>query len=163
MSIVMNCLDKEQTVAVGGNHFTFAPHQMKYFSNQNVAESLAKLRRDQGFMLMPESMEHLGLLKEAQFDKIVTPEEKEQIISIRREGIENYCRRLRELIYNATVSLQRDIDRAGLKYDARVEMTNTDIERLRELNKYQKAKQDHTQKKLDEIKELEKSLAISKG
>ena len=158
MALIMNCLDKEQTTIVGGAHFSFGPHQIKYFSNPEIAANIAKLRKEDGFMRLPDELDHLGMLKPEQFEKVVTPEDKATITAVRQEGVENYCRRLRELIYNATVSVQKDIDMKGLKLDARTLATKKDLERFKELAKYQKSKNDLEQKQLDEIKELEKQI-----
>ena len=159
MPIIMNSLDKEQTVRVGGNDFTFKPRQLKFFHSQNIARALARMRAEDGIVELPTELEHLAHLKEEHFESVVTAEEKEIIEKHRLQGVESYCRKLRELHRNATVSLQMDIDKTGAKYDARIHATDADLQRLEELAKYQKSKNDGEQRRLDRMKELEKQVA----
>lgn len=159
MPVIMNCLDKENVTQIGGSHFSFKPRQLKYFHDKNIAATIDRIKRDEGFMLLPDSLEHLALMKEDQAAKVITDEEKAIIDEKRKEGVNIYCKRLRELIYNATVSVQRDIDRAGYKYDARVEANRSDLNRLEELAHYQSGDLDQDQKLVDRFKELEKKVA----
>ena len=159
MPVILNCLDKENTVQIGGNHFTFKPRQLKYFHDKNLAGAIDRLKREDGFISVPDSLEHLALMKEDQAAKVITDEDKAIIDERRKEGINTYCKRLRELVYNATVSVQKDIDRAGYKYDARIEANRSDLTRLEELAHYQAGNLDQDQKLVDKFKELEKKVA----
>lgn len=160
MPAIMNCLDEANECRVGGNTFQFKARQIKYFHDRGIATAIGRLKGDEGFIALPEDLEHLAHLKEDMFDKVVTPEEKVTIEEKRKEGVSSYCKKLRALIYNATVSLQKDIDKAGYKYDARTEATNEDLKRLETLSKYQTANLDLDQEKVEKFKKLEK-LALS--
>ncbi len=159
MPVILNCLDEPNTCVVGGNHFQFKPGQLKYFHDINIASLISRIKASDGFIALPDELEHLSHLKEEMMAKVITPEEKAIIEEKRKEGINNYCQRLRELIYNATVSLQKDIDVRGYKYDARVEATKADLKRLETLAKYQSEHLDLEQKRVDTFKELEKKVA----
>ena len=161
MPAVLNCLDKENKCTVGGNTFTFKPGQLKYFHDRSIATAIDRLKRDDGFLMVSDDLEELAHLKEDIFEKVITSEQRAAIAEKRVEGIANYCKRLRDLIYNATVSLQRDIDVSGRKYDARVEATKADLNRLKELAHYQASKNDEEQQTLDEFKKLESQVAKS--
>lgn len=164
MPTVLNCLDEEKVIKVGGIFYTFKPGQMKFFHNNNIARALTRIYGEQGFVGVPEHLDHLSHLNEANFDKIVTAEEKEEIAKLKEQGIEQYCKNLRRLIFNATVSVQKDIDISGAKYDARIEATDADIKRLEDLAKYQKSKSDSDQRRIDRMKELEKTVGpVLKG
>jgi hypothetical protein len=164
MPTILNVLDKTNTVVIGGNHFTFKPGQLKYFHDAGIAAAIDRIKKEEGFIMVPESLDHLAMVSDDMKAKIITEADKELIESKRKEGIDIYCRRLRSLIYNATVSIQKDIDRAGYKYDARVEANSADIERLKELAKYQNQELDQDQRTLEQFKELEAKVAkTSKG
>src|SRR5258708_7450067 len=105
MPVILNCLDDEQTTVMGGSHFTFKPMQLKYFSDSHIAKSIGRLRADDGFIELPEEFESLALLKPELFEQVITQEQRDIIAEKRKEGIDNYCRKLRSLIYNATISL----------------------------------------------------------
>ncbi len=159
MPTILNALDEEQTTVMGGSHFTFRPGQLKFFSDKHIARSIASLRSEDGLIELPEEFDALSMLKPELLEQIITPEQREVITESKKRGVENYCKKLRSLIYNATVSLQRDLDRANFKYDARVEATDQDIRNLEKLAKYQKSKNDSDHKRLERFKELEKQAA----
>lgn len=160
MPTILNCLDKDNTCMIGGNHFQFKARQIKFFQNEGIAGAIARLKGDDGFIRLPDEFDDVSMhVKEANRELAMTPELKVILEEKRKEGINAYCQNLRRLIYNATVSLQKDIDRAGYKYDARVEASKADLDRLRELAKYQQSDLDQDQKMMDEFKELEKKVA----
>jgi len=159
MPVILNALDKENRCTIGGNTFTFKAGQIKYFHDKGIASAIDRLKRDDGFLLLPDELEELSHLKEETMERVITPEQRAIISEKRTEGVANYCKRLRELIYNATVSLQKDIDVSGRKYDARVEANKADLERLKELAKYQAKHEDAEQQTLEEFKKLEAAVA----
>lgn len=164
MPTILNCLDEEQVTVMGGSHFTFRPGQMKFFSDPHIARSIARLREENGLVELPDEFDSISLLKPELVEKVITAEQLEVVAEAKKRGIDAYCRKLRAMIYNATISLQRDLDRANFKYDARVEATEADIKNLEKLNKYQKSKLDGEQKRLDKFKELEKAVGnVSRG
>lgn len=165
MATILNCLDRDNMARIGGNHFEFKPNQMKYFHDKNIAQCIDRLKREDGFILLPEEFDELSLIKDdAKRAMITTDEHKATLKHYRDQGLKDYVTNLRRLIYNATVSMQKDLDRAGYKYDARVEANSADLNRLRELSKYQAQDLDTSQQRIDEFKELEKKVAdTSKG
>lgn len=160
MPAILNCLDEEQTLKVAGMYYTFKPNQLKYFHDKGIAGLMARNHAEDGVVLVDESLEHLSHLKADMLEKVISAEEKAKLEAHKEAGIANYVKRLRELIFNATVSLQKDIDISGAKYDARVLATDADLERFEKLAKYQKTKSDNDQAKVDRIKELEKQLGV---
>lgn len=159
MPVILNCLDKENSCRIGGSHFSFKPRQIKYFHDKNIASAIDRLKKEDGFIMLPDELDHLALLKEDQVDKVITEEEKAIIEQKRLQGIETYCTWLRALIKNATVSRQHDIDMSGRKYDARSDANESDLNRLVELAHYQAGDSDQEQKNFDKFKELEKKVA----
>ncbi len=159
MPVIMNCLDESNECRLGGNTFSFKPRGLKYFHDAGVASAIGRLKQEDGFVILPEECDYLAHLKEEDREKVITPEHRSIIDNKRKEGVNSYCTNLRRLVYNATVSLQKDIDRAGYKYDARVEATGADLRRLETLSRYQAADLDLEQKNIDRFKELEKKVA----
>lgn len=158
MPVIMNALDEEQQISVGGTYFHFAPRQLKFFSNENIARTLVKNNKELGFMSMPDEMSHLAMAKPENFDKIISSDEKALIEEKRKEGVENYCSHLRALVYNAQVSMRKDLDTANIKTDPRSVASKGDLRNLEQLVKYQAKKEDADQKRIDRFKELEKKL-----
>lgn len=161
MPAIMNCLDESNECRIGGNNFSFKPRQLKYFHDTGIASAIDRLKREDGFILLPDSCEYLTHLKDEDREKTITPEQRKVIEEKRLEGINSYLTNLRRLMNNATISLQRDLDRAGYKYDARIEASKADLHRLEVLAKYQDVKEDQNQVSLDKFKELESR--ITKG
>lgn len=159
MPAILNCLDEDNQCTVGGSTFSFKPGQLKYFHDAGVAKAIARLKADDGFIMVSEDLEELAHLKDAMLDKVITQEQRAALGEQKKKGVENYCRRLRELIFNATVSLQKDIDMSGAKYDARVHASKYDLQKLETLARYQSSEQDKDQVVLDKFKELEKKVS----
>lgn len=154
MAIVMNALDKEQTMVIGGNHFSFKPNQIKVIYNNDIAKFLTGQRAEYGFVPLPDEFEDKAIQE--------SEEGKAAILEARKQGIEAYCRKLREQIFNLKVSLQRDLDQKNFKVDARVFASNGDLDALEELAKYNIAGEDAEQKKIDRIKQLEEKINLNK-
>lgn len=164
MPVIMNCLDEANECRIGGTTFSFKPRQMKYIHDKGVSKAISRLKAVDGFVELPEELEELAHLKEEMLEKVITPEQRALVEEKRKEGVHTYCQNLRALIYNATVSVQKDIDKAGYKYDARVEASKADLNRLETLARYQGGGLDEEQKLIDKFKELEKKVAkTSKG
>lgn len=158
--LIMNCLDDESYVTVGGNTFHFKPRQIKVFHNEDIGSMITRLKSEYGFVALPEELSYIANLPPGRtFEDSVSEEHKDIIEVGRKAGIENYVKRLRTLVYNAQVSLDRDMKRADFKHDVRVEYSKGDIENIKELVKYQGKKEDETQSRIDLVKELEKKLS----
>lgn len=151
MKYVMNCLDEDQTVIVGGKHFAFKARQVKQFYQDQFADFILREKADAGFVEIPSIV--------GEDDNSSTPvTDKEALDAKRKDGIEAYCRRLRQLIYNCQVSLQRDLDIKGIKIDYKALASDGDLRNMEKLAKYQGKKEDADQLKVDRIKQLEKQL-----
>lgn len=153
MKFVMNCLDEEQTIVVGGKHFHFKANQIKQFYQDTFANIILREKAEYGFVEIPlvgagTEDDNSGV---ASTDKVL-------IDAKRKEGIENYCNRLRNLVYNAQVSLQKDLDIKGIKISYQAIASDGDLKNMEKLAKYQSKREDANQVRVDRIKQLEKQL-----
>lgn len=155
MPLVMNALDKENVVRVGGNTFTFKPNQIKEIYNEDIAGIMTRTKAEFGFVGLPQELTYIVHLKDP---KNIEPEHISVISAAKKQGIDNYVQRLRGLVYNAQVSLKKDLEHKNYKQDVRTEWSEGDFENLEELVKYQSTKSDDSQKRIDRAKDLEKKL-----
>lgn len=152
MKYVMNCLEEEQTVIVGGKHFHFKPRQIKQFYQDTFANFILREKSEYGFVEIPT-------LNTTEDDNSgVASTDKDLIEAKRKEGIEAYCSYLRKLVYNAQVSLQKDIDLKGLKISYQAVASKGDLKNMEKLVKYQAKREDADQLQVDRMKQLEKQL-----
>jgi hypothetical protein len=149
MGMIMNASCETVHTVVYGNHFTLKPGQMKNFTD-HVGRFMAIERRYLGLVGLPDECEDPEFVK--------SPEGQAVLERARKEGIENRCKFLRELIYNNQVSLKNDLDRANIKADVRGFASEGEIAAMQELVKYQVAKDDTEAKKVEEIKKLEEKI-----
>lgn len=150
MAVVMNCLDESQTIRVGGNDFYFKPREIKYFYQEKLAYIIANERKEYGFIGLPEELAD----KEAR----EAPAAKALIEDLRKKGVEAFCTKLRNQIYNLQVSLKKDLDMSNLKMDPRVLASKGDLQAMELLLKYQSKHEDADQERINKIKDLEKKL-----
>ena len=148
--LVMNASSQEQSVRVYGSWFTFKPDQIKEM-NEDKGLFLTIQCNYLGFVGLPDKINE-------DIDFKNSDEGKQIIANAKKQGIMNRIQYLERLKQNELVSLQRDIDRAGLKYDARLEMSSGMMKNLEELAGYKSKQQDQNQEKLDRIAEIEKLL-----
>lgn len=151
MPVIMNCLDRDNDVVVGGATFKFKPNQIRVIYQPDIANTIVRLKGEFGFVGLDDTMEDP--------EYRASEAGKKEILARRADGVNQYCQRLRTLIYNAQVSLRMDLERSNIKADPKVFASDGDIHNLEELLKYQTQKSDEDQKKIDRIKELEKKLA----
>lgn len=149
MALVLNALAQEQDIRIHGSWFSFKPKQIKEMHEDKVF-FLVSQRRDQGFVALPDEM--------ADLDFRNSKEGKEILSTAEAKGVNQRCEFLEMLRKNEIVSLQRDIDRRGDKYDARLEMSKEMIKNLEELASYQVKKQDEVLAQVAKIKEIEALL-----
>lgn len=161
----MNSLDQDVRVTVGGNTFDFSPLQIKYFYNEDIAQLIARNRGETGLIELPQELEYLGHIKlkpSQKIEEILEDPSHLKILQEKREqGVNNYVTDLRRKVYNAQVSLARDIARANYKHDVKYEYSDGDLKNMENLAKYQNKKEDTTQSRFDRAKELEKKLLES--
>lgn len=151
----MNSLDEDQTIVVWGKHFTFKPRQIKAIHSDEVASFILRERKEFGFIEIPK----LVTLEEGTVDKYdESPEGKALIEEKRKEGIEEYCRRLRRVVYNLQVSLKKDLAIKNIQMDPLTMATDEDVKHMELLVKYQAKKEDAAQVRIDRAKKLEKLL-----
>lgn len=151
MPAIMNCLEEENAVMVGGNTFTFKPNEIKWIYQDAIAHFIVSKRYEQGFVEMPAEFE----------DKFYwsTPEAVKIIAEKRKDGVANYCRKLRELVYNAEVSLRQDLEKANIKADPKSFASDQDLKNRELLLKYQQKKEDSDQNRIKRLKEIDEKLA----
>lgn len=161
MSLIMNTLEDEQTVVVGGSHFHFKPKQIKHFYQQDIARTLLRNNQELGFVELPDDLEYLCHLPPGKSVKETILPEHQAIIDERTtQGVDAYCRHLRALVYNAQVSLKQDLDKANIKSDVRTWYSKGDLKNMTQLLKYQSKHMDESQERVNQIKEIEKKLAV---
>jgi len=102
MSVILNALDEEQTTVMGGAHFTFKAGQMKHFTHEHIAKSIARLRVGDGLVPLPDEFESLALLKPELMEQVITPEQRDTLAAAKKQGIDNYCKKLRCYRVSAT-------------------------------------------------------------
>lgn len=155
MRFVMNALDEDQTVMVGGKHFSFKGKQIKPFQNDDVADVILKLKAELGFVEIPKLKTDDDSLVD-DYDR--SPAGLELVESKRKEGIENYCRRLKAIVYNLQVSLRKDLAVKNMNIEPSHLASDGDLKHMEQLAKYQTRKEDAAQVRADKIKKLEKQL-----
>src|SRR5438128_2242204 len=111
MPLIMNASSQEQQVRVHGAWFTFKPKQIKEMHEDKVYFLTAQCGY-LGFVTLPDSLSDLDYKQSAAGKAAIA--EAESI------GIQNRIQYLEMLKKNEIVSLQRDLDRANLKYDSRL-------------------------------------------
>lgn len=162
MPLVMNCLERENQVTIGGNTFTFSPKQIKEIHNPDIASEIVVRRQHLGFTGLPEELAYLTHIRKGQPAPVADPEHEELIRNARQEGVNAYVNNLRRIIYNEQVSLKQDMERMNDKSDPRLMMKPQMVKNMEELVKYQTAKEDLSQQQVDKIKELEKKISAVK-
>lgn len=157
MALVLNALDQENSVTAGGNTFTFKPKQVKHFFNEDIAKFICSYKAEQGFMAVPSEFD------DAERPELrVGPAYEAVIAELAKKGVENYCAFLSRLIQNEKISLMKDLRRNNDPSDPRYHMSPGMVKNLEDLAKYRAKKDDAEQRKVDRIKELEKSLEEGK-
>ena len=162
MGLVLNCLDRDNAVTIGGNTFSFAPKQVKMFYNDEVSTAITSHRQHMGFSALPGELEYLLLKKKDKSEPEVEPEHQEIYNAARQDGINAYVENLRRLIYNEQVSLKMDHDKVNNKMDTRLLLHPKMVKNMEEVIKYQARKEDAAAAQLDKVKELEKKLEATK-
>lgn len=147
--LVMNATNEKVTVKAMGNWFEFKPKQIKNFTH-NLGLFLITERSQNGLVHVPDAFEDP--------EYKATEEGRAQLSDLEKRGIEAFCKGLRQRIYNNQVSLRQDLERSNLKVDPAVLATDGELEAMRLLAKYQDQKDDIEQKKIDEVKDLMKSI-----
>lgn len=151
----MNSLDEDQTVIVYGKHFYFKGKQIKPFHNDDIASFILKERRELGFVEIPK----VGNVDEGDIeDYDRSPAGLAVIEEKRKEGINEYCARLRRVVYNTQVSLKKDLAMKSINMDPLHLASDADVKHMEQLVKYQTKKQDNAQTRVEKAKKLEKEL-----
>jgi len=149
MPFIMNASSQEQQVRVHGAWFTFKAKQVKEMHEEKVAH-LSTNCSHLGFVSLPETYADLEFRN--------SPEGVATLKSAEDAGVKNRIQHLESLKKNELVALQRDIDRSGSKYDARLEVNEEVLKQLEELANYKIKNEDVAQQRVDRIRELEKKL-----
>lgn len=152
MALIYNTTEEEQVVKVFGHFHRLKPGQIKSFQ-ENVAHFMSTDRKEWGLVALPEEFEDLSHRDSA--------EGKAELARRRKEGLEAYLNRHRRVIYNNQVSLRSDLEKSNQKVDPSILASDGELDSMRLVAKYQKASDDDSQKRADEVKKLVTS--ISKG
>lgn len=147
--LLYNATNEEQSVKAFGNWFSFKPKQIKSINDQ-FGRFIVMDKKEYGIVDLPEEMLDEEY-KKSEAGQALLREKTEQ-------GIQQRVNFLKLMVYNAEVSLRRDLDRNNDKSDHRAQMTKGEIEAMRRLVEYQKADEDQIKAQVDEIKDLEKKL-----
>lgn len=149
MPHIMNALDKPVTVKVFGNYITFSPRQIKYIANENMALKMNMDHGGEGLVSFPdEAME---------FDKN-GPEFKKVVSEKIREGKQKRVKLLKQIVHNLEVSLQRDLDIAGIKTSAATFASEGELAALKELAQFKSVEQDEEAFRAEEWEKLRKQV-----
>lgn len=149
MPYIYNCTDADVTTQVFGNWFKFKSGQIKWM-DEHMVRFIEENRQETGLVGLPDTFEDPGFK---------TTEEGEALLaSAKEKGITRLVDFYREVIKNNQVSLRRDLARANEKVDPAVEASKGEIEAMRIVAKYQRLKEDTSQKRIDEVKTLLKDV-----
>lgn len=153
MPLVMNATQEDQSFKAFGKWFSFKPLQKKLMS-EDMAMFISQQRRENGMVVLPADFE------DPSFE--LTEEGKAVLEKKKSEGIKNYVDHHRDIIYNNQVSLRKDLERQGNKVDPAVEISDGELKAMEIVARYQKQKEDSTQKKVDHVKSLLKDIEKGK-
>ncbi len=162
MALVINATDEEISIQITGKWFTFTPAQRKTIRNASIARVIESDRRGCGLAVVQDLLtqeEDDGDVQINEEDLKQRKDEREsQIKSACKSALDAYIARKRETIKNAQVSLARDLQRADYKYGAEHEYSDGEVDAMRLVAKYDKRGKDDIEKRLNEIKSLEKQI-----
>lgn len=147
--VVLNATNEDQHVVVFGNHFQMKSKQIKVFQDR-IGDFLVSERSEKGFIALPDEFEEPGFQN--------TPEGKEILALKTQEGVANYLRKLKQIAYNAQVSVKQDLEKSGIKADHRTWTTDGELAAMELLSKYMDKEEDKAAKKAQRVKELEQKI-----
>ena len=146
MAIVWNPTQDHVEVKIVGKYFTFGPGKKKVMQD-NIAHFISTDRKESGLTVLPPEFE-----EDADYEK--TTAGQEIMERLKEDSITHLVNHHRRIIANNQVSLKQDLDKANLKIDPSALVSKGEIESMRIVAKYQRAKQDTEQVKMDEVKKL---------
>jgi uncharacterized protein YdhG (YjbR/CyaY superfamily) len=147
--LVMNATNQTQHVTAFGNHFTLSPKQIKNFQD-NIGTFLVTTKAEYGLVALPEEFENP--------DYKATEEGKAKLKEAESNGIANFIKRLKQIVYNHQVSLRMDLEQANIKADPKSFATDGEIEAMEILASYLDKEDAEQAKKIKKIKELEQRI-----
>lgn len=146
MALVLNADLEQVKVQAFGNWFTFAPGQIKHMEDK-LAHFLVE-KRDMGFAFLPENY----------YDDVESEASKTAKAEAEKIGRAKVINHLKTIIYNLEVSLQKDLDIAGMKVSAKTLASQGEINAYKKLAKYSETHKSQAQDKEAEINELKKVI-----
>lgn len=152
MALIMNATNENVHILVHGNHFEFKPKQIKMFQ-EHVSRFIETERQDKGLVSLPAEFEEPEFKASEEGKKILA--EKEE------QGINNFCKALRQVIYNNQVSLRRDLEMANIKASPETYASDGEMKAMELLVKYQRRDEDLAQVRKNKMDELKKQLEKS--
>jgi len=147
--LIFNPTAEKQLVQVFGNWFAFAPGQIKNLRDE-FGEFIRGQKQYTGLVSIPEELE------DTEFKASV--DGKAMLAEHAERGVKAYVDHHRKIIANNQISLRRDLEKANIKADPSVYASEGELESMRIVAKYQRAKSDETQAKVDEVKKLLKDI-----
>jgi len=147
--IVLNATNETHSVMAFGNYFTLPPKKFKVF-HDTVGNFIVTEKGYLGFVSLPEEFED---------PSYITKEEgKAAYEAAEKNGIENYVRHLKQIVYNNQVSLKRDLEMKNIKMDPRGLATDGELAAMEKLAVYMDTETAAQAKKIQRIKELEQKI-----
>ncbi len=143
MALVI-CTDLEDVnVRALGNWFSFKSGQIKNMDDK-IAHFICVDKAEYGFQTLPDIC----------FEDPNCKESIDAKATAIKQGRNNIIKKLHDVIRNLEVSLQRDLDIAGIKTNVLTQASDGELNAYRRLAKFEALKQDEEGNKLKEIMEL---------
>lgn len=144
--LIYNASIREQSIKVYGNWFTFAPGKWKFVSD-NIGHAIVLDRKDYGLVALPDKFAEDPSYAESEEGAAVLKEKEE-------EGRQNRITHLNRMKYNLDVSLRQDLSQKNIKADPYAFASKGEVDALKELAEYHRAKKDQSRKKAAEVADL---------
>lgn len=147
-AFVYNPRPETVNIQVCGNWFEFKPEQVKLIYNRNIAHIMTTDKRDEGLVSVSETCYAEPTSEAAVKEKLIA----------KAQGISNRVRFLEKVKNNLFVSLQRDINKSGMQYDALLEATPGEKKALKELAMYKEMQRTDRDADVAELKALKDQI-----
>lgn len=155
MAVILCAHIDKQTIKAFGNWFTLAPGRPKIVDDK-LARFIVEKGRDQGFVMLPEEA------AEVPTNEKEAKKYEEMVKAATAQGRTNIVNSLRYRIRNLEVSMQRDLDKANMKYSPMIE-ASADEEKAYELlikfNELSKVDSSDKEERLKKLKEKADGVA----
>ncbi len=156
-AVVWNPLDEKVSVRMKGSWFEFKPDQKKIMDD-HMGMFITEHRKEDGLIVLPADFYNNETeMFNAEYANSV--EGKAILAKFREQAINNVVNHHRYIIKNLQVSLKRDLSTAGEAHvNPLIYASDGEIRSMEIVAKYNKLKQDATQKKVDKAEDLLKKI-----